>query len=177
MILAGFSSWGLLATSRSGNAPELPPTATNPNPTPSITPNQNASVIDKSNSSPVSVTQNPANTVTLSIYQADSQCETLIPEKVDVPTTNSANAAVGKVLEQVNSSDFELAGYRVNLNSSSGVATIDLRLSPDSRRHFASLSTCERFALFGSLRKTLIENSPLKIKEVRFTEQGQEIYL
>jgi hypothetical protein len=50
-------------------------------------------------------------------------------------------------------------------------------LSPNSRRQFVSLSTCEQFALFGSLRKTLTDNSPLKIKGVRFTERGQDIVL
>ncbi|NEQ15875.1 MAG: sporulation/spore germination protein, partial [Moorea sp. SIO3E2] len=33
------------------------------------------------------------------------------------------------------------------------------------------------FALFGSLRKTLTANSQLNIKDVRFTEQGEDIYL
>ena len=116
-------------------------------------------------------------TVPINIYQADSQCQTLVSEKVAIPLENSVNAAVEKVLKQADSGDFDLVGYRVNVNADSRIATVDLRLSPDSRRQFVSLSTCEQFALFGSLRKTLTSNSQLKLKAVRFTQQGKEIKL
>ncbi len=116
-------------------------------------------------------------TVPVNIYRPDSQCQTLVSEKVAVPAATPVNAAVGKVLKEADSGDFALAGYRVNVNTNSRIATIDLRLSPDSQRQFVSLSTCEQFALFGSLRKTLTDNSQLKIKDVRFTQQGQEIKL
>lgn len=115
--------------------------------------------------------------VTLNIYQADNQCQTLVAEKVAVPVTNVVDAAVGQVLRQAESGDFDLAGYRVQVNPKSRVATVDFRLSPNSRRQFVSLSSCEQFALFGSLRKTLTNNSRLKIKNVRFTERGQEIVI
>jgi len=115
-------------------------------------------------------------TVSLKIYRADSQCQNLVPETAAVPSANPVNAAVGKVIEEANSTDFELAGYRVNVNNN-GVATVDLRRSPNSQRQFASLSACEQFALFASLRKTLTDNTQLKIKDVRFTEQGQDIGL
>ena len=117
------------------------------------------------------------NTISLNIYQADSQCQTLVPEKVTVPAGSPVDAAVGKVLEKASSGDFDLAGYRVNVNSKSGLATVDLRLAPNAQRQFLSLSTCEQFALFGSLRKTLVDNAQLKIKDVRFTEQGQDLEL
>ena len=117
------------------------------------------------------------NTVTLNIYQADNQCQTLVPEKVALPASNAVDDAVGQVLKQADSGDFDLAGYRVQVNPKSRVATVDFRLSPNSRRQFVSLSSCEQFALFGSLRKTLTNNSRLKIKNVRFTERGQEIVI
>ena len=117
------------------------------------------------------------NSLTLDIYQVDAQCEKLVPKKVAVSADNSVEAAVGKVLEQAASSDLDLAGYRVNVDTSSGMATVELRLSPDSQRQFRSLSTCEQLALFGSLRKTLTDNSQFKISDVRFTEQGKEIEL
>lgn len=117
------------------------------------------------------------NTVAVKIYRSDSQCRTLVPEKVPVPAASPVDAAVGKVLKQADSGDFGVAGYRVKVNANSRVATVDLRLLPDSRRQFSSLSPCEQFALFGSLRKTLTDNSQLKIKDVRFTQQGQEIKL
>lgn len=115
--------------------------------------------------------------VGLNIYHADSQCEKLVPEKVEVPAETPAKEAVGKVLQRADSSDFELAGYRVNINPDTRIATVDLRRAPDTQREFVSLSACEQLALFGSLRKTLLENPQLKIKEVRFTEQGQDIEL
>ncbi|MCS6794155.1 MAG: hypothetical protein N3E45_01570 [Oscillatoriaceae bacterium SKW80] len=58
-----------------------------------------------------------------------------------------------------------------------GVATVEMRLSPNSKRQFVSLSSCEQFGLFGSLRKTLTSNPAWKIKEVRFSEGGKEIEL
>lgn len=129
------------------------------------------------NTSDSSAQAKDTDTVTLTIYQADNQCQTLVPEKVAVPATRVVDTAVGEVLKQADSGDFDLAGYRVQVNSNSGVATVDFRLSPNSRRQFVSLSSCEQFALFGSLRKTLTDNSQFKIKNVRFTQQGQEIVL
>lgn len=119
----------------------------------------------------------PSNIATIKIYQADNQCQNLVAKIVAVPADNSVNAAVGKVLKQADSGDFNIAGYRVQMNKNSGVATVDFRLLPNTKRQFTSLSPCEQFALFGSLRKTLTDNSQLKIKNVRFTEQGKEIKL
>jgi hypothetical protein len=154
---------------------------------PSTTLSSRAAATPAQPQSQTPVTSQPSNTtgsiaqakdtVTLTIYQADNQCQTLVPEKVAVPATRVVDTAVGQVLKQADSGDFELAGYRVQVNSKSGVATVDFRLSPNSRRQFVSLSSCEQFALFGSLRKTLTDNSRLKIKNVRFTQQGQEIVL
>jgi hypothetical protein len=154
---------------------------------PSTTLSSRAAATPAQPQSQTPVTSQPSNTtgsiaqakdtVTLTIYQADNQCQTLVPEKVAVPATRVVDTAVGQVLKQADSGDFDLAGYRVQVNSKSGVATVDFRLSPNSRRQFVSLSSCEQFALFGSLRKTLTDNSRLKIKNVRFTQQGQEIVL
>ncbi len=116
-------------------------------------------------------------TVTVTIYQADNQCESLVPEKVAVPADSPVDAAVGKVLKQADSGDFDLAGYRVKFNPENGVATVDFRLLPNSKRKFSSLSSCEQLAIFGSLRKTLTDNAQLKIKNVRFTNQDAEISL
>ncbi len=116
-------------------------------------------------------------TVSITIYQADNQCQGLIPEKVAVTTDNPVEEAVGKVLKTTDSGDFNLGGYRVKVNPKNQVATVDLRLPPHSKRQFISLSNCEQLALFGSLRKTLTSNALLKIKDVRFTNQGTAISL
>lgn len=114
-------------------------------------------------------------TTNVTLYTSDSQCQELVPQKVSVPAEEPVEGAVGKIIEERDSADFVLSGYRVNVQD--GVATVDLRISPGSQRQFTSLSSCEQFALFGSLRKTLLSNSQWKIREVRFTERGEELIL
>ena len=162
---AGLPNAEILNTSLAATAAQPPTT------TPTISQSFNTT------DSKATSTAQSIKTVSVTIYQADTQCQTLVPEKVTVPAGSPVDATVGKVLKQANSGDFDLAGYRVKVNAKSRVATVDLRLSPDSQRQFASLSNCEQFALFGSLRKTLTANAPLQIKNVRFTQQGTEITL
>lgn len=114
-------------------------------------------------------------TVNVTLYTSDSQCQEFVPQKVTLPATQPITNAVGKIIQEQDTADFNLSGYRIRVRN--GVATVDLRLSPQSKRQFASLSSCEQFALFGSLRKTLTSNPQWKIKEVRFTEKGEDIVL
>jgi hypothetical protein len=120
---------------------------------------------------------NTSNEITVTVYQADNQCEGFTPQQVKVSQRNSLEAAVGKVLELQNNGDFAIAGYRVQVDNQNKVATIDLRLPVNSERQFISLSPCELFSLFGSIRQTLTSNSQWNINEVRFTEKGQDIFL
>ncbi|MEA5580841.1 sporulation/spore germination protein [Nodularia harveyana UHCC-0300] len=113
--------------------------------------------------------------VNVTLYTIDSQCQELIPQPISVPAAEALTDTVGKIIEQQDRADFELSGYRVEVTN--GIATIDFRLSPQSKRQFVSLSSCEQFALFGSLRKTLMSNAEWEIKDVRFTEQGEEIVI
>ncbi|NJM74289.1 MAG: sporulation/spore germination protein [Scytonema sp. RU_4_4] len=112
-------------------------------------------------------------TVNVTLFTSDTQCQELIPQQVSVPAQAPVTGAVGKIIEQRDSADFSVSGYRVTVKD--GVATVDLRISPNSQRQFTSLSSCEQFALFGGLRKTLLGNSQWRIKEVRFTERGEKI--
>jgi hypothetical protein len=114
-------------------------------------------------------------TVNVTIYTSDPQCQELIPQQISVPVEQPVKSAVSKIIEQRDTGDFSLSGYRVTVKG--GVATIDLQVSPNSQRQFTSLSICEQFALFGSLRKTLLSHSQWGIKEVRFTERGEKIVL
>ncbi|MEH2302790.1 sporulation/spore germination protein [Nostoc sp.] len=116
-----------------------------------------------------------SKTTKVTVYTSDTQCQKLIPEKVSVPAEEPVKNVVGKILEKRDTSDFSLSGYRVNIKN--GIATVDLRISPESKRQITSLSSCEQFALFGSLRKTLTSNAQWNIKEVRFTERGEDIVL
>lgn len=157
-----------IATSLSScNSTPITPTI-NPNitssPTPSIT-------------QPVKVqpSQTPSKTTNVTLYTSDTQCQELVPKKASVPAQEPVTGAIGKILEETDTGDFSFSGYRVNIKN--GIATIDLRLSPQSKRQLASLSSCEQLVLFGSLRKTLTSNAQWKIKEVRFTQLGKEIVL
>lgn len=114
-------------------------------------------------------------TINITLYTSDSECQELIPNTVSVPASEPATGIVGKIIEQQDTGDFNLSGYRVNVKNR--IATVDLRVSPDSKRQLVSLSHCEQFALFGSLRKSLTSNAQLNIKQVRFTERGKKITL
>jgi len=122
---------------------------------------------------------NPASkdTVLVNIYQADRQCNDFVAESIALPQNNSLELAVAKVIEKSNLNEFNLAGYKVINNPQTGITTIDFQIAPNSKRKFTSLSSCEQFNLFGSLRKTLIDYPGWQIKDVRFTEQGKEIIL
>ena len=114
-------------------------------------------------------------TQTVTIYAADAQCESLIPQQIEVPQGNSLNASIGEIINRWNSGDFRLAGYRVSTDANTGVATVDFRVAPDSERVILSLSSCERYALFGSISETLTSNPQWQITEVRFTDRGEAI--
>jgi hypothetical protein len=124
---------------------------------------------------PVAEPSPDPNTTTAMLYKVDQQCLKLQPEAAQVAASKPMESAVGEVIQLQANGDFKLSGYRVNVNN--GVATIDLRLSPDSPRKITSLSTCEQFALFGSLRETLTKNSEWGVRSVQFTERGERIAL
>jgi len=134
-------------------------------PTPGVEP-----YTDNSNTKAIS-----GKTTNVTVYTSDDQCQELIPQKTDVSAAEPMNEAIGKIFKEQNTADFSVSGYRVNVKN--GVAIVDIRISPDSKRQVSSLSSCEQFALFSSVRKTLISNSQWKIKDVRFTERGEEIAL
>lgn len=162
------------------NSPSSAPVVSSPAKSPSAVPSPTP--IEKSSSAPSRTSQPPQTasvvsrkTVSANIYKVDNQCRNFVSEKMVVPANQQITGAVGKVLENADSADFSLSGYRVSV--ASGVATIDLRVAPDSKRELVSLSSCEQMAIFGSLRKTLTSNAQWKIKSVRFTNRGKEIIL
>jgi hypothetical protein len=116
----------------------------------------------------------PPKTVTIAIYEVDNQCMDLVPKPASVAAEQPIQAAIAQVLEKSNSADFSLSGYRLNI--AQGTATVDLRITPGSKRKFQSLSSCEQLELFGGIRKTLTNNH-WGIQVVRFTEKGQDIVL
>lgn len=116
------------------------------------------------------------STPTVKVYRANGDCATLAAELVSVPEETLVQA-VGAAIDQFATADFPIAGYRVNHNRETQTVTVDLRLPPDAPRPFASLSPCEQFALFGSIRQTVTEFEPESVQGVNFTTQGQYIAL
>jgi hypothetical protein len=114
-------------------------------------------------------------TVMVNTYKLDDRCVKQIPERVAVSAQQPMQGAISKVIATANNNDFNLAGFRVNVKSQ--VATIDLRVAPGTKRQLQSLSMCERMALLGSIRKTLISNRQWQIKTVQFTDRGKKIIL
>ncbi|TBR60011.1 sporulation/spore germination protein [Westiellopsis prolifica IICB1] len=143
--------------------------------TPTQSPTQSTARLNVQPNSGSPTTDKTDKTVNVTLYTSDAQCQELVPQKTTVPAQEPVTGAVGKILDQRDNGDFSFSGYRVNIKD--GVATVDLRLTPNSQRQITSLSSCEQFALFGSLRKTLTSNPQWGIKDVRFTEQGKDIVL
>jgi Sporulation and spore germination len=166
ILISGVGSGWLAATDRDRSlSVAASPVAASPVAASSVTP-----------ASPVQIAQPVSEkTVPITIYEADAQCETFVPLQVEVSRTNSLNGAIGAVLDRWNSGDFSLAGYQVSVDEANQIATIDLRVDPTSERQLISLSTCERFALFGSLSQTLTQNPQWQISRVQFTEKGDPI--
>lgn len=167
-----------IAATTSSCADNLRETSTTPN-TISATPTQSMAQLRAKPNNVESPTDDSkaisSKTVNVTLYTSDVQCQEFVPEKVTVPAKEPVTNAIGRIIEEQDTADFSVSGYRVRVKN--GIATVDLRLSPQSKRQFASLSSCEQFALFGSLRKTLTSNSQWKIQEVRFTNKGEEIVL
>ncbi|NEQ25591.1 MAG: sporulation/spore germination protein [Microcoleus sp. SIO2G3] len=117
-----------------------------------------------------------ADTVNAKIYSLDTQCQWFQQETVALPKAGSLEAAIGTVLAEQQSSDFDLSGYRV-IRRPNGELIIDFRLPTNTKRQFTSLSSCEQLALFGSLRQTLLRNPQWGIKLIRFRDRGRAIVL
>lgn len=167
---------GLASCSPQTEAPPSPSPQASTTPSAEPEPSESPSATPKADGDAASPsTAANAKMVSATIYKADNQCLDLVPEKVPVAADRPVDSAVSKVLEEQNNTDFDLSGYRVNVKD--GVATVDLRMNPDSKRQLESLSSCEQLALFGSLRKTLTSNPQWKISTVRFTEGGEEVAL
>ncbi len=111
----------------------------------------------------------------ITLFTSDLQCQELVPQKVSVSANEPVKDAVGKIIASKNTADINISNYRVNVNN--GMATVDFRIPPDSPRQLVSLSSCEQFTLFKSIEKTLTSNPKWKIRNVRFTQSGEEIYL
>ena len=127
---------------------------------------------------PESINQNKTGNLKnsdITVFTSDLDCQKLVPQQVSVSPNEPMKDAVGKIIASKNTADLNISNYRVNVNN--GTATVDLRIPPDSPRQLVSLSSCEQFTLFKSIEKTLTSNPKWNVKNVRFTQSGEELYL
>jgi hypothetical protein len=115
----------------------------------------------------------PSPTTTINIYKVDTQCANLAPEKVTVTANRSLEAAIAQVLAETDSGDFSIAGYRVSREGAQAI--VDLRLPANAKRSFYSLSSCEQLALFGGIRKTLLNNSSGRFNPYSLRRKGRRL--
>jgi hypothetical protein len=129
-------------------------------------------------SSVSSVAEKPAaseNTVTVTVYKVDNLCQTLKPETITGPDDRLMSSAVNEVLKQPIFTSLGLVGYRLKIDRTLGIATVDLRAVGNSRQKLQNLSSCQMLGLFGGVRQTLTSYAPWQVKTVRFTELGEDI--
>ncbi|MEM9004415.1 MAG: hypothetical protein AAGE59_12935 [Cyanobacteria bacterium P01_F01_bin.86] len=119
----------------------------------------------------------PANILTVTVYTPTATCEGFESQQRAIAADQAVPQLVQLLLaDQVNNLvEFDLSGYRIQTEQTGNSITVDFRRAPGADRHFISLSICEQLVLFGSLRKTLLENPALDIDVVRFTEKGRLI--
>jgi hypothetical protein len=174
VAIAALACFAAMTVSGCDRSAQTPPASPSSSVLPSATPVTPAP-IDSDSATPSPTASNAVDQVTVTVYETDSQCENLVPQQVQVSGDRPIEGAVGKVLENFSTVDFPISGYRVKVDN--GIATVDLRLPANASRKMISLSSCEQFALFGSLRETLLKNPDWGIQEVKFTERGEAIAL
>lgn len=115
------------------------------------------------------------STVTVTMYKVDNNCQSLNPETITGPDNQLMSSTVNEVLKQQVFTSLGLVGYRLRIDRTLGVATVDLRTSGNDRQKLQNLSSCQMLGLFGGIRQTLTSYTPWQIRTVRFTELGEDI--
>ncbi len=116
-------------------------------------------------------------TIAVTLYEADQTCENLVPQSSQAAANAPVDDVVGQIIADQNIPSFDLEGYSVKYDQASGLVTVDFRVAPDSARQLESLSSCEQFALFDGIEKTLTSDSRWQIQSVEFTHRGEEVLL
>jgi hypothetical protein len=117
----------------------------------------------------------PAEPLAITLYRLDNRCENFTAEPIQVSQRQPLTDTVGRILAEQNFLAFDLSGYRLLVDAGAASLNIDFRLDPESERVMRSLSSCEQLALFGSLRKTLLENPALALQSVTFSQRGEPL--
>jgi len=159
------------------NLKTTPDSAVSPSaePTPSATVSPltpNASPTPKSSASAGASNKAADKEVSTTVYMLDNQCN-LVAKKVMLPSDDAMEEAIAQIIKPLKTKEFSVSDYSVKV--SDGVATVDLQTPADSPRTFESLSSCEQTALFEGIQQTLTANAAWKIKDVQFTQKGEEL--
>ena len=150
------------------------PAAVPSTPSPSArAPNREEPAASLDSDQPQSENADLTDTVPVVIYRINRACTDFVAEPARVKRDRALEQTLQRVLSEQIQAEFDLAGFRVSFDQETQVATIDLRLAPDSPRQFVSLSACEQMTLFGSLRETLLKNTQWDVESVEFTAQGK----
>jgi hypothetical protein len=176
---SGSSSPELAQTSRSAIAPQGPPQKTIAL-AKSQAQDQQTAIAQQFAEPPLGRPSRPisaANITTVKVFNLDSQCDGFEGESVKLEKDGSLEEAVGLAIAYSNNPDFAISSYRIGEGRFPQEVVVDLRLAPDSKRVFRSLSACESQALFGSIRRTLVENGQFDVIQVEFTAAGEAIVL
>jgi hypothetical protein len=113
-------------------------------------------------------------TQTVTLYPADASCSAFMATPVELPRAQALERAVGQLLGHASVQTIPITGYRVEQRLS-GTVRVDLRFAPDMAQSVYDLSRCEQFALFGSIRATLLQNPQWQVSQVIFTQRGKEL--
>ncbi|MEM8544919.1 MAG: hypothetical protein AAGF66_13130 [Cyanobacteria bacterium P01_H01_bin.119] len=159
--------------SKSDTITDAPAAVTSTPSTSDRAPNREEPAASLDSDQPQSENADLTDTVPVVIYRINRACTDFVAEPARVMRDRALEQTLQRVLSEQIQAEFDLAGFRVSFDQETQVATIDLRLAPDSPRQFVSLSACEQMTLFGSLRETLLKNTQWDVESVEFTAQGK----
>ncbi|MBD2183733.1 hypothetical protein [Aerosakkonema funiforme] len=107
------------------------------------------------------------------VYLPDVQLQQLAPQEVAVAANRPVTDAVGKILQAYKGQDVGITGYNVSIDPNTHAATINFIVKdPRGAEVFESLSSANQYALFESIRQTLLSQSLFNIEEITFTANG-----
>lgn len=119
----------------------------------------------------------PGDLVEITYYLPDDTCDDF-GERTEIAHPQHLDDIATTLLEdpRLALEGLDLVAYSVT-RSTPNTIVIDFTIAPDSQRQLVSLSSCEQMMLFGSLRSTFLDNLPLGVEAIEFTEQGNPIAL
>ena len=128
------------------------------------------------NAQTVTQSGNSANQNRLSaiVYLPDVQLQQLAPQSIIVGANQPVKDAVGRILQAYQGENVGIKGYEVRINPSTHEARINFIIdNPRGAEVFESLSGANQYALFESIRQTLLSQSVYNIEQVTFTANGK----